>query len=135
MSDGLTEPVPFRTLVHTTHHDSHHRGHPTGLFIVDTEREWADVWDQPSAPTRAAVRWGYESVLVMALGGRPSSGFEVTVYEVGMRGTEVQVYVREARPAGAVLDIFTCPLHAIVIPQLTLGAPITLVQRIATSTD
>ncbi|MEU7935695.1 protease complex subunit PrcB family protein [Micromonospora echinofusca] len=134
MPNGPTEPVPFRTLLHTIRYAGHERRHPIGLLAVYSEEEWAAAWDQPS-DVQTEVRWGQELVLVAALGERPSSGFEVAIHRVDLCGTELRVHVRECRPGDAVLDIFTCPIHAVVIPHLKVVESMTLIQHVFTSAD
>ncbi|MBU8857672.1 MULTISPECIES: protease complex subunit PrcB family protein [unclassified Micromonospora] len=134
MPNGLTEPVPFRTLLHTVSYSEHQPQHPIGLLAVDNEEEWVATWNTPSI-VRTEVRWGQELVLVAALGERPSSGFEVTINQVDLCGTELRVHVQECQPGGAVLDIITCPIHAVVVPHLDVVESMTLIQHVFTSSD
>ncbi|RQW98086.1 hypothetical protein DLJ59_27805 [Micromonospora inaquosa] len=127
--------MPFRTLLHTTRYAGRRRPRPVGLFSVDSREEWAAEWDQPARRTEGEVRWGQELVLFVALGARPSSGFEVTIDQVDLCDMELRVHARESQPSGAVLDILTRPVHAVVIPHLRGVESITLIQRVVTSRD
>lgn len=124
----------FRTLLHTFRCAGQQRRHPIGLLAVDSEEEWTALWDQPSA-VQAEVHWGQEVVLVAALGECPSSGFEVAIHRVDLCGTELRVHVRECQPGAAVLDIVTCPAHAVVIPHLKAVESMALIRHVVTSED
>ncbi|MEK8108208.1 protease complex subunit PrcB family protein [Micromonospora sp. M12] len=134
MPDGTTEPVPFRTLLHTTRYGDYHREPFAGIYTVDSGEEWPPFGITRRLPLRRSPL-GQELVLVVALGPCPSSGFEVTIHRVDLLDAQLRVQMRESQPAGAVLDIITCPVHAVVIPHLTGVESITMIQSIVTSRD
>ncbi len=74
-------------------------------LVVETEAEWEEVWlrlwrNVDSVPPVPAVDFGSETVLVAAMGARPTGGYAVRLESAAVQGHEVVVRVVETSPAG-----------------------------------
>ncbi|WP_123809711.1 protease complex subunit PrcB family protein [Micromonospora globispora] len=136
MINPAATQMPFRTLFHGDTASST----TAGLFLIRTEDEWVrewEAWMRARRPTPAvpAVDWEAELVVVLTVGTRPASGYQVTIEQLAVRDHQLHVSAWEDRNGGAALDVITHPVHAVAMPLHDLGDDLHLVQRITTSKD
>ncbi|MFG1869220.1 hypothetical protein [Micromonospora arborensis] len=136
MNDPAAAHAPFRTLFHGVTASSA----TAGLFLVRTEDEWVSHWTawmraERPGPAVPAVDWEAELAVVLAVGTRPASGYQVTIEHLAVRDRHLHVSAWEDRNGGAALDVITFPVHAVAMPLRDLGDDLYLVQRITTSKD
>jgi hypothetical protein len=115
--------VPFEALVSETH---------SGLVeerreVVRDETGWARLWDEIYAsvtprPSRPAVDFARDMLVVAATGTRPSGGFAIRVTGVTQRGDDLEVTVLETcPPPGAMVTMeLTRPVAVVSVPRLAL---------------
>ncbi|MCO1597156.1 hypothetical protein M8C17_18535 [Micromonospora sp. RHAY321] len=105
-------------------------------IVGGAEREWDGLtrFHQP-APAVPTVDWEAELVVVLAVGTRPASGYQVTIERLTVTDRQLHVSAWEERNGGAALDIVTNPVHAVAMPLHDLGDDLHLVQRITLWTD
>jgi hypothetical protein len=121
MGDHLPDgTVAFRTLdsddgsVSTNHH-------APGLWAARTDHEWRWHWEQlhddpiNPLPAMPPVDWTTEMVLVLALGGRPSSGYRVAIDRLVAGDDSLQVHAHERRPGPTcvTLTVMTSPYDVV----------------------
>jgi hypothetical protein len=92
---------------------------------VRSQKEWDDLLPQlavqPSKGDAHAPAIDFErfTVLLAALGSRPSGGFSVVIQGAFDNGRMIEVYVLEARPGPdcTVITMFTHPIAIALIPR------------------
>jgi hypothetical protein len=111
--------LPFRTLDGSAH------GEPEqDVFVARTAEEWAALWRTLTSrcvsprPPVPEVDWAAEMVLVVALGMRPTGGYDLRIEEVRGGPEGIEVYARESRPGSScfVTQALTYPVHAVALP-------------------
>jgi hypothetical protein len=95
--------------------------------VVRGETAWARLWDEVYAivtpqPSRPAVDFARDMLVVAATGTRPSGGFAVQVTGVMQRGTDLEVTVLETcpPPGARVSRALTRPVVVVRVPRLAL---------------
>ena len=116
------EPTAMRTI---------EKGGFSGLqsatnIVVTNATQWTDIWKTHSAQKRPAapapeVNFEKETVLIVALGRKPTGGHAVEIKSVQPSGNKVLVTAttRAPRPGGVSIQALTAPFHIVAVPKLT----------------
>jgi hypothetical protein len=127
-------PAPFRPVP-----EAHGMRFNSGMaqrerLVIRDGAAWADIWSRIASPFRPAppvpaVDFDRNVVIVASMGAQGSSGYAITVDEVGITGGEARVSVTEVSPASGciVLAEITDPVAVVVGPRFQ-GQP-TFVER------
>lgn len=106
-------------------------------MVVRTRAEWEDLWAAATdglEPTTGAppVDFSRRMVLVAAMGGRATGGFEVRFESVSEDRERLYAVVAETSPGAGCLTTqgFTAPVSAISVPLS--GKPVNFVRRAKT---
>lgn len=100
-------------------------GQMESFRVVRSLKEWNDLW-QPSDSNPRRESWPIDvdftkyTLLLVALGTRPSGGYAVAIQDARDDGTVVHVSVLEVRPRGpecAATALVTHPTTAVLIPR------------------
>jgi hypothetical protein len=93
---------------------------------VTNATQWTDIWKTHSAQKRPAapapeVNFEKETVLIVALGRKPTGGHAVEIKSVEQSGNKVLVTAttRTPKPGGIQIQALTAPFHIVAVPRLT----------------
>lgn len=93
----------------------------TGVRVVRDAAEWASL-SAGRFPEPPAIDFAAESVVLVSLGTRPTSGYSVEPLDVRRRGTALTIEAIEFTVGRCVaLQVITCPGAVVVVPR-TNGA-------------
>src|SRR5687767_7096449 len=95
-------------------------------IVVTNATQWTDIWKTHSAQKQPAkpapeVNFEKETVLIVALGRKPTGGHSVEIKSVEQSGNKVLVTAttRAPRPGGIQIQALTAPFHIVAVPKLT----------------
>jgi hypothetical protein len=95
-------------------------------LVVTNSTQWAEVWKKHSAQQQPAkalpeVDFKTNSVVLVALGRKPTGGYAVEVSDVrSSEGkTEILVKTRAPKPGGIQLQALSAPFHIVAVPKIS----------------
>lgn len=104
--------------------------------VIRAQDDWSTFWDrhQPgnARPAPPPVEFGEKMVLVVALGDRPTGGYQVRIQEVEERDGRLTVRALETVPGRGcgVTQALTQPVDAVLVPRGTGVAQFELRTRV-----
>ncbi|MGC4893750.1 hypothetical protein [Micromonospora sp. DT31] len=116
MSRASRGGASFRTLYHGSAADG---GGGYGLFLIRRSGGWARHWASINTgmhpvPPPPLIDLAHETVVTLAVGRRPTLGYDVTIEDVTVRDATLVVTGVERRPVGgATLDMVCSPIHVV----------------------
>jgi hypothetical protein len=129
--DGTTAPLRFRDLSPQLGPLEFPR--PTARVYLTREKlqKYLDDVMPGGAPALPPIDFGREKALLVAVGPRSSTGYELSVVSVVIRGGHPRVTLRERAPGTAtpVVSRVTYPYRLITIPRTTQSTQIELQGR------
>ncbi len=102
-----------------------------GVYLVMNGGDWAATWDRMSAEllTKSlvpSIDFSHSTVVIVASGPKPSSGFPVTVDAAAVSGTSVDVAATLFTPGNCVsTTALTGYVHVISVPMPVTNATLT----------
>jgi hypothetical protein len=96
--------------------------------VIRNGEEWARAWDLVHAgrspvPTRPAVDFGREMVVLAAMGSSNNGCFRVEVEAIHLRDTTLEIEVAELEPSASCgcTQQITQPVHVVRLERLTVA--------------
>jgi len=115
----ITQLGPKRSGPRVSFMDISGIGKPLRLVIRDLD-SWRDVWKRihhgpyPELPPLPEIDFSREMVIVVALGGRPSSGYGIIIDRAYERDDQLEVVVRSIDGKGCTaLTVITAPVDIV----------------------
>lgn len=145
MDDALqVHEVPFETLVQEA---SSGLVEPCHLVIRDQET-WDELWPRvttarmpdPAVPRKwpvdaetkwvpppsPEVDWSAGMVVLVALGFRPTRGYDLEIDRIGVRGSVLVVHAVETEPGDVTFEMASHPVHAVTTPPFDGDVEVTI---------
>lgn len=129
ISPGLDQvPLPGEP-VQVVRLEAYFPVHYSGLdaparLVVESQAEWALVWQRiwgshDPVPALPSIDFDRETVLVAAMGTRPTGGYAIRVDAAAAQGERVAVRVVETSPGSrcALTQAFTAPIDIVKLPR------------------
>lgn len=145
MDDALqVHEVPFETLVQET---SSGLVEPCDLVIRD-QKTWDELWPRVTTcrvpdpavprewpvdpktkwvpPPSPEVDWSAGMVVLVALGFRPTMGYDLEIDRIGVRGSVLMVHAVETEPGDLTFEMVSHPVHAVTTPPFEGEVEVTI---------
>lgn len=123
VADAKHEPVATRSI--DVSQSAGMRSHVN--LVVRDDTQWAKVWEtiwgdrEEGSPALPQIDFRAESIVVAALGGRPSGGYRVTidVELIAPKAVLAQVTEHQPAPGCTATAIVTYPTAVVIVPVTT----------------